>query len=1326
MTKLKNTKKGMAKKALSISLVAAMLATSNVPVWAAEDLFTDGSSAAVEAPVVEEPAAEVEAFSAEPAEEANSNVSLQDTGLITNSDIRIENLVMPTSVTYGETIQVSGEVYKNNTELLDNWTAAWRVAGESENFWEENVTKDNWSTQVQLPTSNLNYKQYAGKTLELHFYRADAYAEFDISVGTVTIKAKDVTEESNIDFSLRNQGVYDGKEFTASDLTVRSITVDGEKLEGADITKYFKITAKNAKNAGDEFVIYATAKDKLDDGSANPYSGTISQTFIIKSKPFATSDLVVSYAANTEYEYTGARIEPEISKITVAESKSTEDGDGKLSGADVSSAIIGARAYVNAEGDENVGTKNIDVFVDPTKLSNFDFSNITTEKYEGIDAVKLSLENAYKIVQRDLTKCTVKVGTVPTGFLVSDVKKSGLVKVYDADGNLLKLKDTDYDFIVLETNANGTYTEVSKIENVGTDYKAYVIAPEGSKNTRGETAITSFECAEQTVTASTSKAVSVEYNGKEQEPAASDFGTLTLSVFANNGTAGGVTTTHDFQPGSWEIVDYKDNLDAGTAQAIVRTKAGVYADNEYAITFTITPLQVKAENVVVPSSVVYDRSNKSAADYNLTINAKATSRTGKATEIALTEDDYTATFAFDTKNAIDDKIKTTITVTNPNYIAEGAKREVIKAAKDTTIVGGILEDSFIKLAQTSYVYTGGKITPEFSVVNGDVTLEEGTDYKVDSVDNATDVGTATLIIKGLGKYEGSTAKTTFTITPANVEDITITVTGAKYRGGRQVRPDIANANGGDNGTLKVTLNKNDVTSQFEVSAYGANNTAGEDAGSVTVRLLRGNKNFTGSTKTSTFDIAAYLLEGTIKVYDEHGKELTAADLADLFTYDGTEKTFASVKFIPSGEYASLVDADDYEIKYVNNIYGDTDSKGSVIVVAKDGSNFAGDSKNVIYDYVNETEIKGYAARLDFSIGNLKFDGTNVAVNNGVYAGGLPVKPEVIVQFGGKTLEEGKDYEIEIGNYTDVTSVAKYDIKVIGINGYKGSETSSTASDINKIDKWGIDKQNLNNCDITVKDGTAVVLNGPVRVPDSEYTVTKNDDNTYTVAAKTTSKNYVGSKTVAAAAEEEPVKPGTPMITEVNVVGNKATVVLSGECDGAVGYDYVIATDRDCINTKDYDKVNKNILGTQTTFTYTQQGTYYAYCHAWTRDENGQKVFGEWSNAYPFVVSAITPEQPVITSVKKSGRNLTVTWTQSENAFTGYDIVMGTEMRKVNGEMRPVEYGKAVKKVGPNTFSVTFKSIPKGTYYVGLHAHNRTSETGVKVFSPWSNAKKVTF
>ena len=72
MTKIKNTKKGMAKKTLSMSLVVAMLATSNVPVWAAE--FSDGSDATTatevqnaevfsddvaEAPVVEDNTADV-------------------------------------------------------------------------------------------------------------------------------------------------------------------------------------------------------------------------------------------------------------------------------------------------------------------------------------------------------------------------------------------------------------------------------------------------------------------------------------------------------------------------------------------------------------------------------------------------------------------------------------------------------------------------------------------------------------------------------------------------------------------------------------------------------------------------------------------------------------------------------------------------------------------------------------------------------------------------------------------------------------------------------------------------------------------------------------------------------------------------------------------------------------------------------------------------------------------------------------------------------------------------------------------------------------------
>ena len=60
-----------------------------------------------------------------------------------------------------------------------------------------------------------------------------------------------------------------------------------------------------------------------------------------------------------------------------------------------------------------------------------------------------------------------------------------------------------------------------------------------------------------------------------------------------------------------------------------------------------------------------------------------------------------------------------------------------------------------------------------------------------------------------------------------------------------------------------------------------------------------------------------------------------------------------------------------------------------------------------------------------------------------------------------------------------------------------------------------------------------------------------------------------------------------MISSVKVVGNKATAILSGDSEGAAGYDYVISTDRDCITNKDYDSVNKNQVQTSTTFKYVQ-------------------------------------------------------------------------------------------------------------------------------------------
>ena len=195
------------------------------------------------------------------------------------------------------------------------------------------------------------------------------------------------------------------------------------------------------------------------------------------------------------------------------------------------------------------------------------------------------------------------------------------------------------------------------------------------------------------------------------------------------------------------------------------------------------------------------------------------------------------------------------------------------------------------------------------------------------------------------------------------------------------------------------------------------------------------------------------------------------------------------------------------------------------------------------------------------------------------------------------------------------------------------------------------------------------------------------------------------------------------ISKVLIKGNQARVFLSGEAEGATGYDFVIGKDRDCIQTKEYYKVNKNVLTTDTTFYYVEQGTYYAYCHAWRRVD-GKKEFGGWSAPYEFTVESVTPEQPKITRIRVSKKTIKITYTRSEGA-TGYDLVLGKAVKKVNGELRPVDYGELVKKVyNGNTVTATFKNVEKGTYYAGLHAYNRTSEDGKKVFSPWSKAKKI--
>ena len=103
----------------------------------------------------------------------------------------------------------------------------------------------------------------------------------------------------------------------------------------------------------------------------------------------------------------------------------------------------------------------------------------------------------------------------------------------------------------------------------------------------------------------------------------------------------------------------------------------------------------------------------------------------------------------------------------------------------------------------------------------------------------------------------------------------------------------------------------------------------------------------GSTKDAEFDIVARELKGTLKVYDEKGQQYTVnrrGYLEDMhgevyFAYDGKEHTFTKAEFIPDAgnPYSKFVTANDYEIVYVDNIYGQVSNAEAVL---EDGNGYA--------------------------------------------------------------------------------------------------------------------------------------------------------------------------------------------------------------------------------------------------------------------------------------------------------------------------------------------------------------------------------------------------
>ena len=183
----------MAKKTLSMSLVVAMLATSNVPVWAAE--FSDGSDASV--------ATEADAFTADetevPVVEDTSDVDTATADAITASDLDVSGLTftldggskLDGKAVFGNKLTVGGKIVKKSDNTpLQNYSFGYRIKGHTDALLTGTVNNNSVASMSQNLYGN-TWTPAIGQTIELYIFRDDAAAKIDnLVLASFTLEKK--------------------------------------------------------------------------------------------------------------------------------------------------------------------------------------------------------------------------------------------------------------------------------------------------------------------------------------------------------------------------------------------------------------------------------------------------------------------------------------------------------------------------------------------------------------------------------------------------------------------------------------------------------------------------------------------------------------------------------------------------------------------------------------------------------------------------------------------------------------------------------------------------------------------------------------------------------------------------------------------------------------------------------------------------------------------------------------------------------------------------------------------------------------------------------
>lgn len=611
-----------------------------------------------------------------------------------------------------------------------------------------------------------------------------------------------------------------------------------------------------------------------------------------------------------------------------------------------------------------------------------------------------------------------------------------------------------------------------------------------------------------------------------------------------------------------EGVDYtyacSNNVNEGSYATVTITGMGNYTGT-YTTYFNISKLSADGFNVELTSGSSYDYTGgevrpQVAVSYRNSDGSESV----LAEESADTAGDYTVRFINNVQPGT-----ATVEVTGKGMYAGMVKTVEFSIVKDLAS----FEDN-IAIDIKDKIYTGSavELTADDITVCDKVEDETygyekelvlGQDYVL-SYGNNINNGKAYVTITGTGAYKGRLQRN-FTIRPATMDDIEVTVAECTYNGQPQ-QP-------------AVTVSIGEIIydpADYDVT-YGENINAGTKAGKV---VISGKGNLSGNPKTVYFDIKGKSLE-------DADVQVTIPD-NQVYYYTGKE-----IKLEPTVSYngAALEEGIDYTVKHTDCV-----NAGNVNVTVTGKGNYSGtvvksytiqptpitgatleDFADHTYTYTGKAITPGVKVVLngltleknaDYTIGyednvdagdnaiiSVKGKGNytgeirqsftiskkNIATADGGAASGIsvtslasqqytgkPIAPSVPVTYNGKTLG---DADISI-SYADNTDVGEAQVEITGKGNFEGTITTSfgiiprnisigrylTVQNLEEVyaymDGNAIEEPSLQVNYVNAGVGMATTLNA-----DTDYTVTyKNNTDIGTASLTITGKgNYTGSR-----------------------------------------------------------------------------------------------------------------------------------------------------------------------------------------------------------------------